>query len=182
MAGRQNLLIAIIQCRFWIMWVMAQPVLCTGDIHDARWAATTSIWRDAPSHSAGWRQLNDGSGNICKSSCQQQDKILKWWAPAAAHLQQVTRPRRLRWGGYMCPVPPPSWCSSVYLERVWILPTSAPSHDHHRPPSHKKCIILVYIRVGYYIKCNYCTKEERKSLWGDDQFYFFWSSSFFLDT
>ena len=51
-----------------------------------------------------------------------------------------------------------------------------------RPPSHKKCIILVYIRVGYYIKCNYCTKEERKSLWGDYQFYFFWSSSFFLDT
>ena len=51
-----------------------------------------------------------------------------------------------------------------------------------RPPSLKKCIILVYIRVGYYIKCNYCTKEERKSLWGDYQFYFLWSSSFFLDT
>ena len=180
MAGRQNLLIAIIQCRFWLMWVMAQPVLCTGDIHDARWAATTSIWRDAPSPSAGWRQLNDGSGNICKSSCQQQDKILKWWAPSSSTSPKsdptpAVAVRRLH-------VPHPSWCSSVYLERVWILPTSAPSQDHHRPPSHKKCIILVYIRVGYYIKCNYCTKEERKSLWGDYQFYFFWSSSLFLDT
>ena len=106
-------------------------------------------------------------------------KILNWWAAAAAHLQKVTRGEAVG----RVHVLPPSWLFKCLSREGLDPPPPLPLlMIAPRPPSLKKCIILVYIRVGYYIKCNYCTKEERKSLWGDYQFYFLWSSSFFLDT